>query len=73
MRLPQLFVRVGRNRFAPVASVPVGKDAYMWDDELRQIVPAGPPCDEELRVLEAGVYTPVSGFAGNRLNKSQHK
>jgi hypothetical protein len=68
-----LFVRVGKNQFAPIYSVVEGEELYMWDDDLKQIVPLAPTCDEELRILGAGVYTPVSGFAGNRMDKSRHK
>lgn len=73
MRLPQLFVRVGKNQFAPIYSVIEGEELYMWDDDLKQIVPLAPTCDEELRSLGAGVYTPRLGFAGNRMGKSRHK
>ena len=73
MRLPQLFVRVGKNQFAPIYSVIEGEELYMWDDDLKQIVPLAPTCDEELRSLGAGVYTPSLGFAGNKTDKSKHK
>lgn len=73
MRLPQLFVRVGKNQFAPIYSVIEGEELYMWDDDLKQIVPLASTCDEELRSLGAGVYTPSLGFAGNRMDKSRHK
>lgn len=73
MRLPQLFVRVGKNQFAPIYSVIEGEELYMWDDDLKQIVPLAPTCDEELRSLGAGVYTPSLGFARNRMDKSRHK
>ena len=73
MRLPQLFVRVGKNQFAPIYSVVEGEELYMWDDDLKQIVPLAPTCDEELRSLGAGVYTPSLGFPGNRMDKSRHK
>ena len=73
MRLPQLFVRVGRNQFAPIYSVIEGEELYMWDDDLKQIVPLAPTCDEELRSLGARVYTPSLGFAGNRMDRSRHK
>lgn len=73
MRLPQLFVRVGKNQFAPIYSVIEGEELYMWDDDLKQIVPLAPTCDEELRDLGARVYTPSLGFAGNRMGKSTHK
>lgn len=73
MRLPQLFVRVGKNQFAPIYSVVEGEELYMWDDDLKQIVPLAPTCDEELRALGAGVYTPSLGFSGNRMDKSRHK
>ena len=73
MRLPQLFVRVGKNQFAPIYSVIEGEELYMWDDDLKQIVPLAPTCDEELRALGAGVYTPSLGFSGNRMDKSIRK
>ena len=73
MRLPQLFVRVGKNQFAPIYSVIEGEELYMWDDDLKQIVPLAPTCDEELRALGAGVYTSSLRFAGNRMGKSRHK
>ena len=73
MKLPQLFVRVGRNRFAPVDTGYDGKELYMWDDDKEQIVPFAPTCDEERRISGAGVYTPVPGFAGNRMGKSRPK
>ena len=73
MRLPQLFVRVGKNQFAPVYSVIEGEELYMWDDDLKQIVPLTPTCDEELRALGAGAYTSSLGFARNRMEKSRHK
>lgn len=70
MRLPQLFVRIGRNKFAPVYSMVEGEDLYMWDDDLKQIIPLDPTCDEELRSLGAGVYTPYPRFTGNPMDKS---
>ena len=73
MRLPQLFVRVGKNQFAPIYSVIEGEELYMWDDDLKQIVPLAPTCDEELRALGAGVYTPSLGFAANRMDTSRPK
>lgn len=73
MRLPQLFVRVGKNQFAPIYSVIEGEELYMWDDDLKQIVPLAPTCDEELRSLGAVDYTPRLGFAGNRMDKYSHK
>lgn len=73
MRLPQLFVRVGKNQFAPIYSVIEGEELYMWDDDLKQIVPLAPTCDEELRSLGAVVYTSSLGFSGNRMDKSRHK
>lgn len=71
MRLPQLFVKVGRGRFAPVDSSATNKDLYMWDDDKKQIVPCQPTSDEELRESRALVYTPESKIAGNRMDKFQ--
>ena len=54
MKIPQLFVRIGNNKFIPV-SHPVGsKHLYFWDEIKQQIVP-----DEgelQLRVIEGCSY-----------------
>lgn len=71
MRLPQLFIKVGRGRFAPVDSSAADKDLYMWDDDKKQVVPCQPRSDEELREYRALVYTPESKIAGNGMDKSQ--
>lgn len=39
LKQPQLFVRVGRNRYVPVERPWPGYDLYVWDDELQRIVP----------------------------------
>lgn len=71
MRLPQLFIKVGRGRFAPVDSSATDKDLYMWDDDKKQIIPCQPRSDEELRKYRVLVYTPESRIAGNKIGKSQ--
>jgi len=40
MKMPQLFVRVGPNRFSPVSSPICNKPLYFWDDTSQQVVPA---------------------------------
>lgn len=71
MRLPQLFIKVGKGRFAPVDSSATNKDLYMWDDDKKQIVLCQPRNDEELREYRALVYIPEPKIAGNRMDKSQ--
>lgn len=40
MRIPQLFIRVGPNRFSPVASPVYNKPLYFWDEASQSIIPA---------------------------------
>lgn len=39
LSMPQLFICVGKNKFAPVDSVIPGKSMYAWDGKKKQIVP----------------------------------
>lgn len=39
LSMPQLFLCVGKNKFAPVDSVIPGKSMYAWDGKKKQIVP----------------------------------
>lgn len=40
MKIPQLFLKVGQNRYCPVTSPMNSKPLYFWDDTVSQIVPA---------------------------------
>ena len=37
MKIPQLFVKIGNNRFSPVSSPVDNKPMYFWDDSTQQI------------------------------------
>lgn len=55
MKQPQLFVRVGRGRYAPIYAPKKGVDLYFWDESKGRIVPytkASPP--EPLRAARCG-------------------
>ena len=54
MKIPQLFVRIGNNKFIPVSSPVSSKPLYFWDELKQQIVP-----DEgelRLRVIDGCPY-----------------
>lgn len=54
MKIPQLFVRIGNNKFIPISSPVSSKPLYFWDELKQQIVP-----DEgelRLRVIEGCPY-----------------
>lgn len=38
MKMPQLYIRVGKDRFAPVDKPVKGEDTYAWDDKIKRIV-----------------------------------
>lgn len=39
---PQVFIRVGKDRYAPVyPPYPTSEELYVWDSSIEQIVPAG--------------------------------
>lgn len=59
MKQPQLFTRVGRDRYVPIYSLVDGVTLYAWDDEKQRIVPYAPTCVEELRNSEGISYTPT--------------
>ena len=40
MKIPQLFVKVGNNRFIPVSHPIKNKPLYFWDDQSKEIKPA---------------------------------
>lgn len=40
MKIPQLFVKAGNNRFIPVSSPIDGESIYFWDESVKKIVPA---------------------------------
>lgn len=39
MKQPQLFIRVGRDRYVPIYAPVKGVDLYAWDDSKQRIVP----------------------------------
>lgn len=39
LKQPQLFVKLGKNRYAPIEPPYPDKDLYMWDDLSKRIVP----------------------------------
>lgn len=39
MKQPQLFIRVGRDRYIPIYAPVKGVDLYAWDDSKQMIVP----------------------------------
>lgn len=39
MKMPQLFVKVGNNKYSPISSPVKNKPVYFWDDLTKQIVP----------------------------------
>lgn len=39
MKQPQLFIRVGRDRYVPIYAPVKGIDLYAWDDSKQMIVP----------------------------------
>lgn len=38
MKIPQLFVKIGNNKFVPVSSPVISKPLYFWDELKQQIV-----------------------------------
>ena len=40
MKIPQLFVKIGPNRYSPVAEPIKNKPLYFWDEKSQQIIPA---------------------------------
>lgn len=40
MRIPQLFIKIGKDRYYPVARPVKNKPLYFWNDLERRIVPA---------------------------------
>lgn len=38
LKQPQLFRRVGQDKFAPVDKLDPGEDIYYWDEKSQQIV-----------------------------------
>lgn len=40
MKIPQLFVRIGNNKFCPVPHTITNKPLYFWDDSAQEIKPA---------------------------------
>ena len=36
---PQLFIRVGKDKYAMVDEIKPGEKLYIWDDEVKRIVP----------------------------------
>ena len=40
MKIPQLFIKTGQNKFSPVHEPIENKPLYFWDDTLQRIVPA---------------------------------
>lgn len=39
MKIPQLFIKIGHNRFSPIHTPVYNKPLYFWDDLVQQIVP----------------------------------
>jgi len=46
MKIPQLFVSIGNNRFIPVTSPVYNKPMYFWDDDSKRIMPV----DDKLKL-----------------------
>lgn len=40
MKIPQLFIKVGNNKFTPISYPVKGKAVYFWDEAAKSIVPA---------------------------------
>lgn len=40
MKIPQLFIKVGNNKFTPISHPVKGKAVYFWDEATKSIVPA---------------------------------
>lgn len=40
MKIPQLFVKVGRNKYTPIPQPVKDPPLYFWDDEQKRIAPA---------------------------------
>lgn len=39
MKMPQLFIKIGADRYIPVDKPVPNTEMYIWDDDLKQIVP----------------------------------
>lgn len=54
MKIPQLFVRIGKDKYLPVDTPKTEQDLYFWDEEKQQIVPT----DDRLKrqEIEGSVY-----------------
>lgn len=60
MRLPQLFVKVGKDRFVPVYTIPLNKPLYAWDDSKQRILPHTLTDDERILLGEGGaIHSPT--------------
>ena len=53
MKIPQLFVKVGHNRFCPVPHTITNKPLYFWDEVDQEIKPAD---QLKLRVIDGCPY-----------------
>lgn len=54
MKIPQLFVKIGNNKFSPISHPVNNKPMYFWDDSAQRIVP-----DEDrlkLRIINGCPY-----------------
>lgn len=54
MKIPQLFVNIGNNKFIPVSRPVNNKPVYFWDDLTQRIIP-----DEgelKLRIIDGCPY-----------------
>lgn len=54
MKIPQLFVKIGNNKFIPVSHPVNNRPVYFWDDLAQRIIP-----DEgelKLRIIDGCPY-----------------
>ncbi len=47
MKQPQLFIRIGSDRYAPIEAPIEGEPLYAWDDESQRILPYFISCPSE--------------------------
>ena len=59
MKIPQLFVRIGNNRFMPISHPVNNKPLYFWDELKQQIVPDDGKL--RLKIIEGCPYFVLEG------------
>lgn len=54
MKIPQLFVKIGNNKFSPVSRPVYNRSVYFWDDLTQRIIPDDG--ELKLRIIDGCPY-----------------